>query len=76
MSGQLQPGQRLTSRKPAKELGASDMPVRSAAIRLQAPGALSPMPKGSVEVPLLRRIRLGFHGACRYVAIADRAERT
>ena len=53
MSGQLQPGQRLTSRKPAKELGASDMPVRSAAIRLQAPGALSPMPKGNVEVPLI-----------------------
>ena len=29
------------------------MPVRSAAIRLQAPGALSPMPKGNVEVPLI-----------------------
>ncbi|RUW66422.1 GntR family transcriptional regulator, partial [Mesorhizobium sp. M2A.F.Ca.ET.067.02.1.1] len=36
MSGQLQPGQKLTSRKLAKELGTSDMPVRSAFTRLQA----------------------------------------
>ncbi|MEI9404788.1 GntR family transcriptional regulator [Mesorhizobium argentiipisi] len=50
MSGQLRPGQKLTSRKLAKELGTSDMPVRSAFMRLQA---LSPMPNGSVEVPLI-----------------------
>ncbi|RUW19790.1 GntR family transcriptional regulator, partial [Mesorhizobium sp. M4B.F.Ca.ET.013.02.1.1] len=53
MSGQLQPGQKLTSRKLAKELGTSDMPVRSAFTRLQALRALSPMPNGSVEVPLI-----------------------
>jgi DNA-binding GntR family transcriptional regulator len=53
MSGQLQPGQKLTSRKLAKELGTSDMPVRSAFMRLQALRALSPMPNGSVEVPLI-----------------------
>ena len=53
MSGQFQPGQKLTSRKLAKELGTSDMPVRSAFMRLQALRALSPMPNGSVEVPLI-----------------------
>ena len=53
MSGQLRPGQKLTSRKLAKELGTSDMPVRSAFTRLQALRALSPMPNGSVEVPLI-----------------------
>ncbi|MDX8464935.1 GntR family transcriptional regulator [Mesorhizobium sp. VK23B] len=53
MSGQLQPGQKLTSRKLAKELGTSDMPVRSAFMRLQALRALSPMPNGSVEVPMI-----------------------
>ena len=53
MSGQLQPGQKLTSRKLAKELGTSDMPVRSAFMRLQALRALSPMPNGSVEVPTI-----------------------
>jgi DNA-binding GntR family transcriptional regulator len=53
MSGQFEPGQKLTSRKLAKELGTSDMPVRSAFMRLQALRALSPMPNGSVEVPLI-----------------------
>jgi len=53
MSGQFTPGQKLTSRKLAKELGTSDMPVRSAFMRLQALRALSPMPNGSVEVPLI-----------------------
>ncbi|TIU32232.1 MAG: GntR family transcriptional regulator [Mesorhizobium sp.] len=53
MSGQFQPGQKLTSRKLAKELGTSDMPVRSAFMRLQALRALSPMPNGSVEVPMI-----------------------
>ncbi|MFB9983646.1 GntR family transcriptional regulator [Mesorhizobium kowhaii] len=41
MSGQFLPGQKLTSRKLAKELGTSDMPVRSAFMRLQALRALS-----------------------------------
>ena len=53
MSGQFTPGQKLTSRRLAKELGTSDMPVRSAFMRLQALRALSPMPNGSVEVPAI-----------------------
>jgi len=53
MSGRFAPGQKLTSRKLAKELGTSDMPVRSAFMRLQALRALSPMPNGSVEVPAI-----------------------
>ncbi|WP_373356240.1 GntR family transcriptional regulator [Pseudoroseicyclus sp. CXY001] len=51
MSGQVAPGQKLTSRKVAKELGTSDMPVRSAFARLQALRALNAMPNGSMQVP-------------------------
>jgi len=53
MSGQFEPGQKLTSRKVAKELGTSDMPVRSAFMRMQALRALKPMPNGSMEVPVV-----------------------
>jgi DNA-binding GntR family transcriptional regulator len=53
MSGQFHPGQKLTSRKLAKELGTSDMPVRSAFMRLQALRALKSMPNGSMEVPVM-----------------------
>lgn len=53
MSGHFQPGQKLTSRKVARELGISDMPVRSAFKRLQALRALDSLPNGGVEVPLL-----------------------
>ncbi|TGP53978.1 GntR family transcriptional regulator [bacterium M00.F.Ca.ET.230.01.1.1] len=67
MSGQLQPGQKLTSRKLAKELGTSDMPVRSAFTRLQALRALSPMPNGSVEVPLISAERFAQLTAVRTV---------
>ncbi|MGY9050084.1 hypothetical protein P775_14000 [Puniceibacterium antarcticum] len=34
MSGLIAPGRKLTSRKLARELGTSDMPVRSALLRL------------------------------------------
>lgn len=51
MSGQFAPGQKLTSRKLAAELGTSDMPVRSALSRLQSLRALSALPNGSMEVP-------------------------
>lgn len=53
VSGQFEPGRKLTSRKLAKELGTSDMPVRSALLRLQALRALDPLPNGSLEVPLM-----------------------
>jgi DNA-binding GntR family transcriptional regulator len=55
ISGQLEPGQKLTSRKLAKELGTSDMPVRSALTRLQALRALRSLPNGSAEVPEMTR---------------------
>ena len=67
MSGQFTPGQKLTSRKLAKELGTSDMPVRSAFMRLQALRALSPMPNGSVEVPLISADRFQQLTAVRTV---------
>jgi DNA-binding GntR family transcriptional regulator len=53
MSGHFAPGQKLTSRKLAAELGTSDMPVRSALSRLQSLRALSALPNGSMEVPLM-----------------------
>ena len=55
MAGQFEPGQKLTSRKLAKELGTSDMPVRSALIRLQALKALNPQPNGTMKLPEMTR---------------------
>lgn len=51
ISGQFMPGQKLTSRKLAHELGTSDMPVRAALMRLQAVQALRSLPNGTLEVP-------------------------
>lgn len=51
VSGQFAPGQKLTSRKLAAELGTSDMPVRAALMRLQALRALNSLPNGTLEVP-------------------------
>lgn len=55
ISGQFEPGQKLTSRKLAKALGTSDMPVRSALQRLQALRALRQLPSGIAEVPVMTR---------------------
>lgn len=55
ISGKFEPGQKLTSRKLARELGTSDMPVRSALLRLQALRALRQLPSGIAEVPLMTR---------------------
>ncbi|MFW2545685.1 GntR family transcriptional regulator [Primorskyibacter sp. 2E107] len=57
MSGQFEPGRKLTSRKLAKELGTSDMPVRSALLRLQALHALDQLPNGSMVLPAMTRER-------------------
>lgn len=57
MSGQIQQGVKLTSRKLAKELGTSDMPVRSALTRLQALRALEQLPNGSMIVPAMSKER-------------------
>jgi DNA-binding GntR family transcriptional regulator len=57
MSGQIAPGRKLTSRKLARELGTSDMPVRSALLRLQALRALDQLSNGSMILPAMTRER-------------------
>ncbi|MCC5972222.1 MAG: GntR family transcriptional regulator [Pararhodobacter sp.] len=57
MSGQIAPARKLTSRKLARELGTSDMPVRSALLRLQALRALDQLPNGSMVLPAMTRAR-------------------
>ncbi|MDG5497525.1 GntR family transcriptional regulator [Niveispirillum sp. BGYR6] len=58
MSGQIEPGRKLTSRKLAAELGTSDMPVRAALLRLQALKVLTPLPtNGTLTLPPMTRER-------------------
>lgn len=57
MSGQLQPGQRLTLAGMATALGTSAMPVREAISRLAADEALEILPNKSVRVPVMTRSR-------------------
>ncbi|WP_296762793.1 GntR family transcriptional regulator [Sediminimonas sp.] len=57
MSGQIESGRKLTSRKLARELGTSDMPVRSALLRLQALRALDQLANGSMILPAMTRER-------------------
>ena len=55
MSGQLQPGERLTLAGMATALGTSVMPVREALNKLAADAALEILPNKSVRVPVLTR---------------------
>ena len=57
ISGQLQPGQRLTLAGMATALGTSVMPVREAINKLAADDALEILPNKSVRVPLITRAR-------------------
>ncbi len=57
MSGQLQPGERLTLAGMAAALGTSAMPVREAISRLAADEALEILPNKSVRVPVMTRSR-------------------
>ena len=57
MSGQLQPGERLTLARMATALGTSVMPVREAVNKLAADAALEILPNKSVRVPVLTRAR-------------------
>lgn len=57
MSGQLQPGERLTLAGLATALGTSAMPVREAISKLAADEALEVLPNKSVRVPLMTRSR-------------------
>lgn len=57
MSGQLQPGERLTVAGMAAALGTSAMPVREAISRLAADEALEILPNKSVRIPVMKRSR-------------------
>ena len=57
ISGQLQPGERLTLAGMAKALGTSAMPVREAISKLAADDALEILPNKSVRVPVMTRSR-------------------
>lgn len=57
MSGQLQPGERLTLAGMAAALGTSAMPVREAINKLAADEALEILPNKSVRVPIMTRSR-------------------
>ena len=57
MSGQVQPGERLTLARMAAALGTSAMPVREAVSRLAADEALEILPNKSVRVPVMTRSR-------------------
>lgn len=55
LSGALRPGDRMSLRGLADQLGVSVMPIRAAIGRLAARGALKVEPKRAVTVPTLRR---------------------
>lgn len=57
ISGQLQPGERLTLAGMAAALGTSAMPVRDAISKLAADDALEILPNKSVRVPVMTRSR-------------------
>jgi DNA-binding GntR family transcriptional regulator len=57
ISGQLQPGERLTLAGMAAALGTSAMPVREAISKLAADDALEILPNKSVRVPVMTRSR-------------------
>lgn len=57
ISGQLQPGERLTLAGMATALGTSAMPVREAISRLAADDALEILPNKSVRVPVMTSSR-------------------
>ena len=59
MGGQFVPGQVLTYRKLAAELGTSVMPIREAVARFAAAKVLDLLPNKSIRVPPLKRSR--FH---------------
>jgi DNA-binding GntR family transcriptional regulator len=52
-TGDFSPGQRLTIRGVAEQIGTSIMPVREAFRRLTSEGALEPLSSGATRVPIL-----------------------
>lgn len=57
MSGQVAPGDRLSLRTLADQLGTSPMPVREALRQLAALGAVEILPQRAARVPLMRAPR-------------------
>lgn len=57
ISGQLQPGERLTLAGMAAALGTSAMPVREAISKLAADDAIEILPNKSVRIPVMTRAR-------------------
>ncbi|WP_298965577.1 GntR family transcriptional regulator [uncultured Methylobacterium sp.] len=80
MAGELAPGQRLSLRQVADQLGTSMMPVREAVSRLVADEALEVLPNRAVSVPLidagrfreLTRVRVLIEGFAAREAAARR----
>jgi DNA-binding GntR family transcriptional regulator len=70
MTGEFSPGQRLTVRGIAADIGTSIMPVREALRRLTSEGALEPLSTGAIRVPVfdlpklqdLTELRLAVEG--------------
>ncbi|GJD52433.1 HTH-type transcriptional regulator McbR [Methylobacterium crusticola] len=70
IAGELAPGERLSLRRVADQLGTSMMPVREAVSRLVADEALEVLPNRAVSVPLmdaakfreLTRVRIAIEG--------------
>ncbi|MFE1600485.1 GntR family transcriptional regulator [Methylobacterium sp. ID0610] len=82
IAGDLAPGERLSLRRMADQLGTSMMPVREAVSRLAADRALDVLPNRSVRVPLmdagqfreLTRVRLAIEGFAAEEAARARGE--
>lgn len=75
MSGRIHPGQKVTSRTLARELGTSDMPVRAALTRLQSLRALEQRPNGTLALPNITRETLESLMDARQLCEGAAAER-
>ena len=83
ISGQLQPGDKVSLRTLSQRLGVSMQPVREAVSRLIADEALEVLPNRAVRVPLmtaarfddLTRVRLAIEGFAVEAAAESRRER-
>ena len=79
IAGQLAPGEKLSVRELARELGMSPMPVREAVQRLVAERALEVRPQSAVRIPLMTRadfielttIRLNLEGMAAQIAASQ-----
>jgi DNA-binding GntR family transcriptional regulator len=82
ISGELAPGDKLSLRSVAEELGTSMMPVREAVTRLVAEDALEVLPNRAVRVPVmtlakfreLTAVRIAIEGFAAERAALERSE--